>query len=381
MTENIESFRISIPDSAITDLQQRLAMARWPDAATVDDWSQGVPLKRLQSLCEYWQHQYDWRLCEDKVNRYPQFITTIDGLDIHFLHIRSRHANARPMVMTHGWPGSILEFMEVIEPLTDPTQYGGDEQDAFHLVLPSLPGYGFSGKPSSKGWGVERVASAWDTLMQRLGYSSYIAQGGDWGSAVTNAIGGLQSSGCQAIHINMAIAAPTEEDLANLGPRETSALEGFQFYKEWDSGYSKQQSTRPQTLGYALADSPVGQAAWIYEKLYFWTDNTGTPEDALGINKVLDEISWYWLTNTAASSARLYWESFNSAFQAQFNSDTPVGVSIFPKEIFRPTEAWVRRKYRNLIYWNETEKGGHFAAFEQPSIFVDELRKFARTLA
>lgn len=381
MTESIKPFQISIPDSAITDLHNRLEMARWPDSETVDDWSQGVPMKKLQSLCEYWRHQYDWRLCEKRVNTYPQFTTTIDGLDIHFLHIRSPHANATPMIMTHGWPGSILEFMEVIEPLSDPTKHGGRDEDAFHLVLPSLPGYGFSGKPVANGWGVEKVASAWDTLMSRLGYSSYIAQGGDWGSAVTNAIGSLESSGCRAIHVNMAIATPSEEDLANPGAREISALEGFQFYTDWDSGYSKQQSTRPQTLGYALADSPVGQAAWIYEKMYFWTDNAGTPEDALGITKVLDEITWYWLTNTAASSARLYWESFNSAFQAQFDSDMPVGVSIFPKEIFRPTEAWVRKKYRNLIYWNETEKGGHFAAFEQPSIFVAELRKFSQTLA
>lgn len=380
MPENIEPFNINIPQSALDDLQQRLANARWPDQETVNDWSQGVPLKKLQSLCEHWQQHYDWRACESRVNNYPQFMTSIDGLDIHFLHIRSPHSNATPMIMTHGWPGSILEFMEVIEPLTKPTEHGGDAGDAFHLVLPTLPGYGFSGKPTDSGWGVERIAAAWDTLMDRLGYSDYIAQGGDWGSAVTNAIGSLKLPGCRAIHLNMAIATPAEEDLANLGPRENAALEGFQFYQDWDSGYSKQQSTRPQTLGYALADSPIGQAAWIYEKLYFWTDNAGTPEDALGITKILDEITWYWLTNTATSSARLYWESFNDAFRAQFDSDIPVGVSIFPKEIFRPTETWVRRKYPNLVYWNEVEKGGHFAAFEQPTTLVSELRKFARTL-
>jgi epoxide hydrolase len=379
MSQAIQPFTVNIPDAALADLKNRLAMTRWPDAETVDDWSQGVPLKHIQSLCEYWQHQYNWRDCEARINAHPQFTTNIDGLDIHFLHIRSPHENALPMIMTHGWPGSILEFMDVIGPLTNPTEHGGTADDAFHLVLPTLPGYGFSEKPDSAGWGVEKIALAWHTLMTRLGYSHYLAQGGDWGSAVTSALGNIHPPECLGIHLNMAVALPSEDDLANPSEREMSALGAFQFYQDWDSGYSKQQSTRPQTLGYALADSPVGQAAWIYEKFYAWTDNAGMPEDALSLTKILDDISLYWFTNSAASSGRLYWESFNSAFQATFTSDIPVGVSIFPKEIFRPAESWARRKYPNITYWNEVEKGGHFAAFEQPQILVQELRRFSKS--
>jgi pimeloyl-ACP methyl ester carboxylesterase len=374
MSETITPFKIDIPQTALDDLKTRLAMTRWPEQETVNDWSQGVPLHKLKALCEYWQNEYDWRSCEARLNAHPQFITRIDGLDIHFLHIRSPHDNALPMVMTHGWPGSVLEFMDVIGPLTNPTEYGGDANDAFHLVIPALPGYGFSGKPEQTGWSIERTANAWITLMRRLGYANFVAQGGDWGSAVTGALGNIHPPECLGIHLNMAIALPNEAERANLNDKEKAALASFQFYQDWDSGYSKQQSTRPQTVGYALADSPVGQAAWIYEKFYAWTDNNGEPEDALSTSKILDDISLYWLTNTAASSARLYWESFNSAFGSGFESDIPVGISIFPKEIFRSVKPWADRKYPNLRYWNELEKGGHFAAFEQPETFVNEVR-------
>lgn len=375
MSQDIRPFHIDIPQAQLDDLRQRLTNTRWPEAQTVEDWSQGAPLHKVKALCQYWQERYDWRRCEAALNAHPQFITEIDGLDIHFLHIRSPHEEALPMLLTHGWPGSILEFMAVIDPLTNPTAHGGAASDAFHLVIPALPGYGFSGKPKQSGWSVERTARAWITLMERLGYAHYVAQGGDWGSIVTRALGQIHPAECLAIHLNMALVQPSEEDLSDLTEMEQAALASMQFYMDWGSGYSKQQSTRPQTLGYALADSPVGQAAWIYEKFHAWTDNQGTPEDAIDLDHLLDNISLYWLTNSAASSARLYWESFNSALNATFDSTIPVGLSIFPKEIFRASKRWSEKAFSNLIYWNELDKGGHFAAFEQPELFVREVRQ------
>lgn len=375
MSQDIRAFQIEIPQIQLDDLKSRLANTRWPEAETVGDWSQGAPLHKVKALCDYWQHQYDWRRCEAAINQYPQFITTIDGLDIHFLHIRSPHEHALPMIMTHGWPGSILEFMAVIDPLTNPTAHGGNASDAFHLVIPALPGYGFSGKPIDSGWNTQRTAQAWITLMARLGYDNYVAQGGDWGSVVTSALGNLHPPQCRGIHLNMVIVHPSPEQLAAADKKEQANLAAMQFYSDWDSGYAKQQSTRPQTLGYGLADSPAGQAAWIYEKFYAWTDNNGEPEDTLSLDHILDNISLYWLTNSAASSARLYWESLNTAFAATFDSDIAVGISVFPKEIFRASERWAREAYRNVIHWNELEKGGHFAAFEQPKIFVEEVRR------
>lgn len=374
MSNDIRPFRVEIPQQALDDLKSRLAMTRWPEAQTVADWTQGAPLDKVQALCHYWQHDYDWRACEAKLNRYPQFTTEIDGLDIYFLHIRSPHDNATPMIMTHGWPGSVLEFLDVIEPLTDPTRHGGGPEDAFHLVIPALPGYGFSGKPTDTGWSVQRIARAWVSLMARLGYSQYVAQGGDWGSIVTRALGELNPPECLGIHLNMALVPPSEKQVSEATEWEQRSLASLQFYMDWDSGYSKLQSTRPQTLGYALADSPAGQAAWIYEKFYAWTDNQGQPEDALSIEHMLDNISLYWLTNSAASSARLYWESFNTALAGGFNSDIPVGVSIFPSEIFRASERWAASLFSGLMYWNELDRGGHFAAFEQPALFVREVR-------
>lgn len=378
MGHAIVPFRVEAPQSALDDLAARLAAMRWPDKELVEDWSQGAPLDRMQSLMEYWRTSYDWRRCEAELNSWPQFRTRIDGLGIHFLHIRSPHANALPMIMTHGWPGSVIEFLKVIGPLTDPTKHGGKAEDAFHLVIPSLPGYGFSDKPTTTGWGVERIAKAWAELMPRLGYGRYIAQGGDWGSAVTRAMAVLKPDGLIGIHLNMVICFPEPgEDVSDAEAQE--AIAAVDAHKQWGLGYSTQQSTRPQTLGFALADSPVGQAAWLYEKMQAWTDNDGEPEHALPRDAMLDNIMVYWLTNSATSSGRLYWESFRSAF-GDAPISLPVACSVFPREMRRPPRRWAERSFSNIVYWNRPEKGGHFAAFEQPAIFAAELRGAARPM-
>jgi len=372
---DIRPFRIDIPEQQLEDLRARLALTRLPEKETPDDWSQGVPLAYMREILDYWRNDYDWRRAEAKLNEFDGFLTEIDGLDIHFLHVRSPEPNALPLIMTHGWPGSVCEFLEVIGPLADPASHGGDPADAFHVVCPTLPGYGFSGKPAAPGWGVEKIADAWAELMKRLGYDSYVAQGGDWGSAVTTAIGIRDPDHCRAIHVNMVSARPDpiDDDLSEL---EKRGLAGMKHYQDWDSGYSKQQSTRPQTLGYGLVDSPIGQAAWIMEKFWAWTDCDGHPENALSRDKMLDDVMMYWLTASGASSARLYWESFGS-FSAG-DVQTPTGCSIFPKEIFVCSRRWAENRYRNIIYWNELDRGGHFAAFEQPALFVDELRNCFR---
>ncbi|MCZ8323898.1 MAG: epoxide hydrolase [Sphingomonadaceae bacterium] len=364
----IKPFTLAIPQAQLDDLNTRLDLARWPEKEPVDDWSQGTPLAVLQDLVGYWRKGYDWRRCEARLNALGQYKTEIDGLEIHFLHVRSPHGGARPLIMTHGWPGSVIEFMGTIEALTNPA----DPADAFHLVLPSLPGYGFSGKPTSTGWGVEKIGRAWGVLMARLGYDRWFAQGGDWGSAVTTAIALQQVEGCAGIHINMPLGRPTEADLANPSPAELKALGALKHYQDWDSGYSTQQRTRPQTVGYGLVDSPVGLAGWILEKIWAWTDNQGSPFDALTRDQVLDNIMLYWLPGNGASSARLYWESFGS-FAAQEVS-LPVGASAFPKEILPCPRKWAERTYPNLVHWGDMEKGGHFAAWEQPEAFVGELR-------
>ncbi|MFM5948228.1 MAG: epoxide hydrolase family protein, partial [Novosphingobium sp.] len=350
------------------DLNLRLDLTRWPERECVDDWSQGTPLAALQELVGYWRHGYDWRRCEVRLNALGQFVTEIDGLDIHFIHVRSRHPGAMPLIMTHGWPGSVIEFMGVIEALTDPD----DPAQAFDLVLPSLPGFGFSAKPAETGWGVEKIARTWGELMRRLGYTRWVAQGGDWGSAVTTAIGVQKLEGCAAIHLNMPIGRPLPEDLANPSPAELKALGALKHYQDWDSGYSTQQRTRPQTVGYGLVDSPVGLAGWIFEKMWSWTDNAGSPYDALSKDQILDNIMHYWLPANGASSARLYWESFGSFAPQEI--ELPVAVSAFPKEILPTPRKWAERNYRNLIHWGEMDKGGHFAAWEQPAAFVAELR-------
>jgi pimeloyl-ACP methyl ester carboxylesterase len=372
MSEEIRPFKIQVDDAQLEDLKRRLRATRWPDAQTVGDWSQGIPLDYVQKVCDYWARDYDWRKTEARLNALPQFQTDLDGVSIHFLHIKSHHSDALPLVLTHGWPGSIIEFLKVIPALTDPTAHGGHANEAFHVVCPTLPGYGFSGKPKQNGWTAEKIARAWSELMLRLGYQRYYAQGGDWGAVVTTAIGLQDTEHCHGIHLNMPIVRPDSATMSSLTEEEKDGLAGMQHYQDWDSGYSKQQSTRPQSLGYGLADSPAGQAAWILEKFWAWTDCNGNPENALTRDEMLDNVMLYWLPDAAASSARLYWESFN-----KLNYDPvriPVGCSMFPKEIFRVSRRWAEKRYPNLVYWNKLDKGGHFAAFEQPELFVRELR-------
>ena len=364
----IRPFQLSVDQAELDDLNARIDRTRWPEGETVSDWSQGTPLAALRDLVGYWRSGYDWRACERRLNALGQYMTEIDGLDIHFIHVRSPHPGALPLVMTHGWPGSVIEFMGVVERLTQPD----DPLVAFDLVLPSLPGFGFSGKPSATGWGVERIGRVWGQLMERLGYSRWVAQGGDWGSAVTTAIAVQQVPGCAGIHLNMPIGRPLPEDLENPSPAELKALGALKHYQDWDSGYSTQQRTRPQTVGYGLVDSPVGLAGWIFEKMWAWTDNRGSPFDALSRDQILDNIMHYWLPATGASSARLYWESFGSFAPQEIA--LPVAVSAFPKEILPTPRKWAERNFRNLIHWGEMEKGGHFAAWEQPEAFAAELQ-------
>jgi epoxide hydrolase len=373
VNEAIAPFHLAVPQADLDDLRARLARTRWPERETVDDWSQGAPLEKVKALCDYWRTGYDWRRCEAMLNRLGQYRTTIDGLGIHFLHIRSPEPGALPMIMTHGWPGSVIEFMKVVGPLTDPVAHGGRAEDAFHLVLPSLPGYGFSDRPANTGWKVKRIAAAWIELMRRLGYDRYVAQGGDWGAVVTTALAHLKPPACSAIHLNVAIAFPTPEQAANATPAEQASIADMMRFQNEGSGYSAIQGTRPQTLGYGLLDSPAGQAGWIYDKFHAWTDNRGNPEDVLSMDEMLDNIMLYWLPGAAASSARLYWESIATAFIPRL-LDFPVGLSIFPREISRPSRRWAEGFYQNIIHWNALEQGGHFAAFEQPDVFVRELR-------
>lgn len=360
---SIQPFRIAVSDEILVDLTARLQRTRWPDAECVGDWTQGIPLTYTQELAAYWANEYDWRTREARLNRFDQFTTDIDGLPIHFIHQRSAHPAAFPLIITHGWPGSIVEFHKVIEPLTEA---------GFDVVCPSLPGYGFSGKPSSTGWGVEHIAEAWDQLMVRLGYSRYGAQGGDWGAAVTTQIG-RNAAHCVAIHTNMPIGR-RPKDLRDPTPDEAAALERLGYYQQWDSGYSKQQATRPQTLGYGLVDSPVGQLAWIVEKFWSWMDCDGHPENVLTKDELLDNVMMYWATASGASSARLYWESFGS-FSGGEKVTVPTGVASFPKEILRSPRPWCESNY-NITRWTDMPRGGHFAAFEQPELYIEDVTTF-----
>jgi pimeloyl-ACP methyl ester carboxylesterase len=369
---DVTPFTISINDDVVTDLKSRLHATRWPDAETVEDWSQGVPVSYHKALMTYWADEYDHQRLANRLNAYDNFKTELNGLDIHFLHVRSSHDHARPLLLSHGWPGSIVEFLKVIGPLTEPQKHGLDSQQAFHLVIPSLPGYGFSGKPRETGWSVEKMAETFALLMARLGYDRYFAQGGDWGSAITTAIGRQDPEHCMGIHLNM-ITVPPDPNAGDLTEQELSGLAGLAHYQEWDSGYSKQQATRPQTLGYGLADSPSGQAAWILEKYWSWTDCDGDPENILSRDEMLDNIMVYWLNNASASSGRLYWHSFGKG-PAPTQVNVPMGGTVFPKEIFRTSQRFAERIYTKIIYWNERSKGGHFAAFEQPDVYVEEVR-------
>jgi epoxide hydrolase len=372
----ISPFVAAFNPDEIDDLKSRLARARLPERETVDDWEQGVPLSYARELLDYWRDSYDFGRVPALLNQWPQFGAEIDGLSIHFLHIKSARADARPMIMTHGWPGSVLEFLEVVAPLTAPDDPAAP---AFHLVIPSLPGYGFSGKPAESGWSVEKIADVWDRLMRALGYDRYFAQGGDWGAAVTMAIGAQDKGGCAAIHVNMPVAKPPPEVLANPTPFEAESLARLGWYRGKDNGYAIIQATRPQTLGYGLTDSPVGQMSWIVEKFCGWSDCDGHPENSFSKDQLLDTVTLYWMTASAASSARLYWHSFLD--QSFTPVAIPAGCSLFPKELFRPSRRWAETRFKNILYWNELDKGGHFAAMEQPALFVEEIRRCFAAMA
>jgi pimeloyl-ACP methyl ester carboxylesterase len=375
MTPEVLPFEIAVDDELLTDLRERLHRTRWPERETVGDWSQGVPLSYAQELCRYWADEYNWRARETALNRFPQFRTKVDGLGIHFLHVRSPSPEAIPLVLTHGWPGSFVEFQKVIEPLTNPSAYGGSASDAFHVVCPSLPGYGWSDRPTSAGWTVQRIADAWDTLMTRLGYNHYGSQGGDWGATISLCLGSQHPDRVIGAHVNLMAVEPDPATLDSLTDDERASIESGDHYARWDSGYSKLQSTRPQTLGFGLVDSPAAQCTWIIEKFWSWTDCDGHPENAIPRDELLDNVMVYWATATGASAARLYWESMRSARQSV---PVPTGCTIFPKEITRPSRRWAEQRLKDLRYWNEVERGGHFAAFEQPEIFVEEVRRFFR---
>jgi pimeloyl-ACP methyl ester carboxylesterase len=376
----VRDFRIEIPESDLDDLRERLARTRWPDPATASGWMQGVPLDYARELCDHWARRYDWRRCEAELNALPQFRTGLDGggddtVEVHLLHVRSRHEGALPLLLTHGWPGSVVEFLDIIPALTDPP----DPADAFHLVIPALPGYGFSGKPTVPGWGVERIATAWAQLMDRLGYDRYAAHGGDWGSAITSALGTGAPESLVGIHLTMPLAGPPPDDEAKpLTQAEQKGLAARKAFMKMGAGYSHEQSTRPQTLGYGLADSPVGQCMWIVEKFWDWTDCAGHPENVVSRDRLLDNVMFYWLPDAGASSARLYWESYKR--RRMDVVPVPTGVTLFPQELARLPRHWIERRYTDLRHWNEPPVGGHFAALEQPDVLVDELRTFFRKL-
>ncbi|MEV0106514.1 epoxide hydrolase family protein [Nocardia sp. NPDC050799] len=366
-------FTIDIPEHELTDLRARIRATRWPDRETVADWSQGVPLQVMRDLAGYWAEEYDWRRFERQMAQIPQYLARIDGLDIHFLHLRSSHRDALPLVITHGWPGSFVEFLEILEPLTNPP----DGARAFHLVVPSVPGYGFSSRPAVPGWGIERIARTWARLMEILGYPRYGAAGGDWGTSISTLLGVQDREHVCGIHLTPPLVAPDTATFDSLTESERAGLEVLDNAAD-GSGYAAMHSTRPQTLGYSLADSPVGQAAWIFEKLWAWADHSGDVFSVLDRDRVLDNITLYWLTRTGASATRLYWESF-ATVDAWFTEGTtdsitvPTGAAIF-RDTPRPSRRWAERRFTNIRYWSEPERGGHFAAFEQPQLFVRELR-------
>ena len=389
----IRPFHINVPEEDLDELCRRVLATRWPDRETVPDRSQGAQLTRIQELVRYWGTDYDWRRVEAKLNALPQFLTEIDGLDIHFLHVRSRHPKALPLIITHGWPGSVIEQLKVIGPLTDPTAHGGSAEDAFDLVIPSMPGYGFSGRPTGTGWNPDRMARAWHELMRRLGYTRYVSQGGDWGSVVADAMGRQAPAGLLGIHVNMPATVPPEiakalqageAAPAGLSEREKVAYDGMANLYTKGSGYAIEMVTRPQTIGYSLSDSPVGLAAWFYDKFADWTYSGGDPERSLTKDEMLDDITLYWLTHTETSSARLYWENntnnFNAVEQKTAEIAVPVAVTVFPGEIYRAPRSWAERGYRNLIYFHEVDRGGHFAAWEEPELFSAELRAAFKSL-
>ena len=389
----IRPFRVEIPEQALDDLRRRIAATRWPSRELVTDRSQGVQLATLQELARYWTTEYDWRACEARLNALPQFTTGIDGVDIHFIHVRSAHENALPLIMTHGWPGSVIELLETVGPLTDPAAHGGSAEDAFHLVLPSIPGYGFSAEPAELGWGPIRIGQAWAELMRRLGYTRYVAQGGDVGSQVTDAMGRLALDGLIGIHTNLLTPALGDAEALSESPPSTAeraALDALAEFHATGAGYFVEQATRPETIGYALLDSPVALAGWMLDHdtdAYYKISRAftgGQPSGGLTRDHILDNITMYWLTGTGASAARSYWEegqeNARAAGQAPTPVSIPVGFTTFPGEIWRTPRSWVEKAYPNVIYFNEVDKGGHFAAWEEPELFSEEIRAAFRPL-
>lgn len=389
--ESIRSFHVNIPKEKLTDLKRRVLATQWPERETVNDQSQGVQLATMQALAKYWATSYDWQKCEAKLNAIPQFITNIDGLDIHFIHVRSKHKNALPIIITHGWPGSIIEQLKIIGPLTDPTAYGGKAEDAFDVVIPSLPGYGFSGKPTATGWDPQHIARAWVVLMKRLGYTRFVAQGGDWGNAVTEQMALLTPPGLVGIHTNMPATVPAdvakalqynEPQPSGLSDDEKHAWDQLDFFYKHGLGYANEMANRPQTL-YGIQDSPIGLAAWMLDhdgvSLALMTRVFNGESEGLTKDDILDNVTLYWLTGTATSSARLYWES-KLAFFAPKGITIPVAVSAFPDELYQAPKSWTERAYPKLIYYNKLNKGGHFAAWEQPQTFAEEMRASFKTL-
>jgi pimeloyl-ACP methyl ester carboxylesterase len=391
--KTIRPFRVSIPDAALVDLKRRIAATRWPERESVDDFSQGVQLERLRPLVQYWGAKHDWRKAEAKLNALPNFVTTIDGLNVHFIHVRSRHPNAMPLLMTHGWPGSVFELLKVVDPLTNPTAHGGRAEDAFHLVLPSYPGYGFSEKPTkATAWGPDHVGRAFHELMQRLGYQQYVSQGGDWGAIISEVMAVQAPLGLLGIHINMPGTVPAsvlrlvrnrEPAPASFSDAEKKAFAGLEYFYHKGFGYAEMMNTRPQTLGYSLADSPVGMLAFFYDKLTEWTYTDRQPEKVLSYDDMLDNVTLYWVTNTGTSSSRSYWDAAQGGggpFNAFEITKVPVAVTIFPGEIYRAPKSWGEQAFKKLIYWNEVDKGGHFAAWEVPQLFSQEIRAAFRSL-
>jgi len=390
---SIRPFKINIPQEKLDELKRRIAQTRFPDKETVQDESQGIQLAQIQELVTYWGKDYDWRKIERKLNALPQYVTNIDGLDVYFIHVRAKESHALPLVLTHGWPGSPLEFIEAIGPLTDPVKYGGKAEDAFDVIIPAIPGYGFSEIPKELGWNPDRVAKAWDVLVKRLGYDRYVSQGGDHGSVISNALAKQAPTGLLGIHLTMPATVPSTlvQDInvgaftpASLSASERTAFEALRTFFTRNAAYGGMMVTRPQTTGYMLSDSPSALAAFLYEKIAEWSDSNLHPEQVLGRDAILDDITLYWLTNTGASSSRFYWENNNNNFSASHQQTTqvkvPVAISVFPHEIYQAPESWSRAAYPTLYYYHKATKGGHFAAWEQPRVFTEELRAAFKSL-
>jgi pimeloyl-ACP methyl ester carboxylesterase len=381
-------FKLAVPQEQLDDLNKRIDMTRWPDEIPGTGWSRGVPVAYLRELADYWRNSFDWRAAEAKLNQFPQFLTEVDGVNVHFLHVRSPEPGARALILTHGWPGSVVEFLDVIGPLTDPAAHGGDPADAFHVVIPSIPGYAFSGPTGQTGWDVTRVARAWKELMSQLGYERYAVQGGDWGMPISLQLGLADPEHVTGVHINMLVTFPPP-DPAAMASLDQGDLERMQFglqFSQDGMGWQRIQSTRPQTLAYALTDSPVGQLAWIAEKFYEWTDSDERPEDAVSRDELLTNVTIYWLTATAGSSAQIYFESshtdmdFFQTWGGPWPLQMPVGVAVFPKDATRPVKSFAEQILPSLTQWTEFDRGGHFAAMEEPDLLVEDVRKFARSL-